>query len=394
MCAKSIYLHHSSPFCQHFNSCSGCLIDLKQDSPPPIWNEVVSYFQQKYDSTPFLHLGSPTGWRHRAKLAVRGTAENPLIGLFKAHSHQVIPIPLCQVHHPAINQAVEFLRCWMINHHLQPYNEKTGRGDLRYLQFVVERKSGKVQVSFVLNFKDLSSLECQRWMILLKELEKTHSHLWHSIWLNLNVCSTNTIVGEEWHKCWGEEFIWETFGHLSVCYQPSNFAQANLDLFERMLNRLLELVPNGSKVAEFYAGIGVIGLFLAHKCGWVKCTEINPHSEFCFSLSKAKLSLQEAEKIHFYTGSADELIGVLEGADLAIVDPPRKGLDPFLLQALNQSPTVKKLIYVSCGWTAFKKDCDELLLNKWRLERAEGYLFFPGSNHIEILASFKRECDV
>lgn len=39
------------------------------------------------------------------------------------------------------------------------------------------------------------------------------------------------------------------------------------------------------------------------------------------------------------------------------------------------------LIYVSCGWQAFKRDCEDLLGSRqWYLESACGYQFFPGTD--------------
>ena len=39
------------------------------------------------------------------------------------------------------------------------------------------------------------------------------------------------------------------------------------------------------------------------------------------------------------------------------------------------------LIYVSCGWQAFKRDCEDLVESRqWHLESACGYQFFPGTD--------------
>ena len=81
--------------------------------------------------------------------------------------------------------------------------------------------------------------------------------------------------------------------------------------------------------------------------------------------------------------------GALRRAQLCIVDPPRKGLDHEVLTALGKrGPT--RLIYVSCGFPAFKRDCLDLLRKKWRLVHAEGHVLFPGADHVETLAVFDR----
>jgi tRNA/tmRNA/rRNA uracil-C5-methylase (TrmA/RlmC/RlmD family) len=104
------------------------------------------------------------------------------------------------------------------------------------------------------------------------------------------------------------------------------------------------------------------------------------------------------------------------GADVLIVDPPRKGLEDGVLDELCkpfnpkqpsvESPTVltipdelvnwandvQTLIYVSCGFDALARDCDRLLSSRggWMVESATGYVLFPGSNHVETLCILKR----
>ena len=70
-----------------------------------------------------------------------------------------------------------------------------------------------------------------------------------------------------------------------------------------------------------------------------------------------------------------------------VVDPPRKGLERKFLDAICNAKQLKRLIYVSCGWESFKRDC-ALLCRSWRLSQAELFLFFPGTEHLEVLAIF------
>lgn len=90
----------------------------------------------------------------------------------------------------------------------------------------------------------------------------------------------------------------------------------------------------------------------------------------------------------------------LFGADIVIVDPPRKGLEASVLQALcTQSEQEQDgtglaaphtLVYLSCGFPALKRDCDTLLAGGWRLASAKAFIFFPGTDAIETLAIFTR----
>lgn len=377
----------SIAICPHFKECAGCREHLSSQ-PPSIWEEVVSFFLPTIH--PNLQMGSPLHWRHRAKLAVRGTVEHPLIGLFKRSSHEVVTIPSCLVHHPRLNQAFEKVRLWMCQHGILPYDEKNRQGELRYVQGVVQRESGLVQLSFVLNFNKKSS-QTHRWLTFLHQLGEKQPAFWHSLWINFNDQSTNTIFGQDWSRVWGQEHLWEQFGEVAICYGPASFGQANLPLFERMLIRIRDLLPKKACVAEFYAGVGVIGLTLAAECQWVRCSEINPHAEAYFNLSRVRLPDSLASRLTFFSGATQQALFILNAATTVIVDPPRKGLDHHLFDALKQASTVQQLIYISCGWESFKMDCQRLCADGWKIESVDGYLFFPGSNHIELLVCFEKK---
>ena len=194
--------------CPHFPACSGC--SLSEDlGAPPVLQEMRSFFQ-KQDFKEFpIHTGSPEGWRCRAKLAVRGTSEAPIIGLYQRGTHHPIAIPHCLVHHPSINQAVALLCRFIQREGIQPYDETTHQGELRYVQLAVERATGKVQLALVVNHEKQAQ---SNWSKLTREGS------WHSLWLNYNTRRDNVIFGKEWELLEGEELLWETICGRSICF--------------------------------------------------------------------------------------------------------------------------------------------------------------------------------
>ena len=79
--------------------------------------------------------------------------------------------------------------------------------------------------------------------------------------------------------------------------------------------------------------------------------------------------------------------GDLAHADVIVVDPPRKGLCADVLKALlRPAPKPRRLIYVSCGFDALQRDLAALVAGRWRLDRVEGHVLFPGADHVETLA--------
>lgn len=295
----------------------------------------------------------------------------------------MVDIPQCHLHHPAINQAAAVLRKWIKEESIPPYQEKTSDGVLRYAQLAVERVTERIQLVLILN-KNLDE-EMQKKIKALWEMEPS---LWHSLWVNLNKRKDNVIFGKEWVFLKGEEWLWDRFCERDVCFHPASFAQANPEMFEQLLKQIQEKVPQQVVIVEFYAGVGVISLTLADKARRLYCVEIAPFAQQCFERSQQKLPQEAAKKMFFTTGTASSQIHLLQQAEVIIVDPPRKGLDPVLLKELCRRTTAKQLIYVSCYWKSFLKDSQALLEAGWSLTSGEAFLFFPGSEQIEILGIF------
>jgi 23S rRNA (uracil1939-C5)-methyltransferase len=124
-----------------------------------------------------------------------------------------------------------------------------------------------------------------------------------------------------------------------------------------------------------------------------------------------------AKTSYMVASATDAMIaGQALGAQVLIVDPPRKGLEDEVLvelckpfnpnQPYVESPTVldipdekvnwandiQTLIYVSCGFDALARDCERLLASRagWKLESATGYVLFPGTDHVETVCILKR----
>jgi tRNA/tmRNA/rRNA uracil-C5-methylase (TrmA/RlmC/RlmD family) len=141
---------------------------------------------------------------------------------------------------------------------------------------------------------------------------------------------------------------------------------------------------------ELYGGVGTIGLHVVDLVSSLVSSDENPFNEACFNESAFALPKDIAQRVSYKPVNATDMLQSrsLERADVIIVDPPRKGLDDTVLQTLCTEASPQLLVYVSCGFDAFQRDCNALLNSKWRLDHAEGHLLFPGSDAIETLAIF------
>jgi len=398
--------------CVHYDTCSGCSRRGDYANTPMALRAQRFFASEDVDMK--IHTGPVAGWRTHVKLAVRPLSRwgGLKFGLYKANSHDVEPIPECRVHHPRINEAAEILRLAATDagvigyeHGQNARGQRPTRssGELRYVQFSLERHTNKVQVVLVWNAGEYKHAE-QSLPRLMKRL-KARPDLFHSVTMNFNPADSNNIFNyktDAWKLLWGPPMLKETIGSATFLFRPQVFRQANLDAFESGIVPLVAAnVPSGSRVSELYSGIGVLGLNVCEvsDAAEVLCTDSNGFVDEIFDRAADSLSEQNREKVFFENREARDAVqmGALEEAQVVIVDPPRKGLDEAVMSVLlgqsenSAAKDLRRLIYVSCGYEALERDSRRLLDScKWTLRSADGFVLFPGSDHVETVAVFDK----
>jgi 23S rRNA (uracil1939-C5)-methyltransferase len=328
--------------------------------------------------------GKRFGFRYRARLAVRGRAENPKIGIFEGGSHRVVHIPDCRIHHPLVNDVARIVRRAMIEHRALPYSDTAHAGSVRYLQIVVERQSETAQVVVVT--REASPDAFSGFFAALGE--RLGPRL-HSLWWNGQPERSNAVLGELWQRIAGPEALTELCGETRLFYPPGAFGQSHLELADRIAASVSELIPDGARLVEYYAGVGALGLPLARRLARLELNEIGPASLAGLGLGIAELPDEVRARVHVVAGSAGDHAERLCGADVVLVDPPRKGLDAPLLAQLLKTP-VPRLVYVSCGLPALLREAEQLLESgAYRLTALKAFALFPYTEHVETLAVFE-----
>jgi 23S rRNA (uracil1939-C5)-methyltransferase len=329
--------------------------------------------------------GPSRGFRLRARLAIRGRLNSPKIGLFELDTHRVVHIPHCSVQHALINRVASVVRRALVEARVTSYSDKAHLGLARYLQVVVERSSQTAQVVFVANSANPDPLAACMDLIkdrLGKEL--------HSLWFNANCGRVNTILGPEFQNWCGPPSVVERFGGAAVHYPPGAFGQNNLDMAQCIIEHVRTEVPQGARVAEFYAGVGAIGLSILDRVSEIRINEASSQSLQGLERGLAELDPVDRAKILLVPGEAGSAGDCASGAEVVIVDPPRKGLDPGLSLHLSGLPP-ERLVYISCGLESFIKDAAQLISRgTLRLAALTAFNLMPFTEHVEIAARFER----
>ena len=322
---------------------------------------------------------SVLGYRNKGSIPVRLVKGQLELGLYRKNSHDLIPLEQFRLLDPVIDKVANILKGLLRKFRIPAYDEVNHQGCVRHLVIRRGHYSSQVMVIFVTLTKDLPHQE-----ELITDLCQQVPEL-KSIIQNVNKQKTNVIMGTESHCLWGQEEIEDQMLGLTFKISPQSFYQINTSQAENIYRKALELaeLSETDQVLDAYCGIGTISLALAQKAGQVYAMEIVPEA---IQMAKKNAQINGLNNVLFQAGSAEEWIRrwQTEGIhfDLAVVDPPRKGLDESFVESLIVlSPA--KIVYVSCNPATQARDCRLLADAGYQLGTIYPYDMFPMTHHVE-----------
>ena len=156
---------------------------------------------------------------------------------------------------------------------------------------------------------------------------------------------------------------------------------------------LAALLPEpGETALDLFCGAGLFAGVLASAVGpdgRVIAVERDPAAA-----ADARYNLRWAPWAHVHRGDAAVVlprIG-LRGAAIAVLDPPRTGVDRDLIEALcappglDPQPGLRRIGYVSCDPATLARDIAIFGRHGWRLDDLRAFDAFPMTHHVECLA--------
>jgi 23S rRNA (uracil1939-C5)-methyltransferase len=369
--------------CPHQPSCPGCPRLAELGPPPGPLGRLQALAARVGIAAPVVHPSPPTAFRYRARLAIRGRADAPKLGIFELGTHRAVHIPRCLVHHAVINRVAAKVTTTLARHRIPTYSDAAHAGLARYLQIVVERETERAQVMLVTNSTTPADLSA-----LFEDLQNVLADDLHGLWWNGNAERTNAILGPHFQHLSGLPYVVDHSGEARIFYPPGAFGQSNLDLAMQLAARVREYARPGDRVTEYYAGVGAITLGLASSVSTLHLNELGEGSLEGLRLGIAALPDAVSSKVQLHAGAASTHAELVRQSDFVIADPPRKGLDLELRRSLIDTPPAR-FAYVSCDIDSFERDAAELA-GALRLVALEAYDLFPHTEHVETLASFER----
>jgi 23S rRNA (uracil1939-C5)-methyltransferase len=196
----------------------------------------------------------------------------------------------------------------------------------------------------------------------------------------------------------GDDHFHETLAGMSFQVSADSFFQVNTPQAERLLVLVVQYVgrgvgaglapaptPSGARphavVLDAYCGVGTFALALAPLAQRVIGIEGAPSA-----VRDARFNAQAFPNVDIVEGAVEDVLpGLNDAFAVAVLDPPREGCAPAVLNALA-SRRVPRIVYVSCDPSTLARDVKRLTTAGYELVEAQPIDLFPQTFHIETVA--------
>ena len=335
---------------------------------------------------PILAAPETVCYRNKAQYPVASKNGRAYAGFFKAGTHQVVENDRCGIL-PAEMDRIKKIVIDYVNHfRISVYDELAHKGLLRHIYIRRGVVSGQILVCLAVNGRKLPHVE-----ELVRRLQAVPGFT--TLVLSVNTKKGNAVLGDEFITLHGEGFIEDTLCGLTFRLSPRSFYQVNHHQAQRLYRAAIEQaqITKEDTVLDLYCGVGTITLAMAGAAKKVIGVEVIEQAVEDARDNARRNGIDNAE---FFCGDAGQAALALEQkgitADVAVVDPPRKGLNADTIEALARMQP-RRIVYVSCDPATLARDVALLKERGYRVQNAMAADLFPRCAHVESVVCLSRE---
>ena len=385
-------LHRIRPRCIVADKCGGCQWqhieeeyqrEAKRQQVIQALQRIGGFTDLKVE--PILHTSNSLNYRNKStyplKLSETGKVQ---AGYYRKGSHKIINLNQCPVQderlHPLLKEVKHDIHYqgWSI------YDEINHKWQLRHLSLRIGIHTGEMLLTLVSTDDNLPNLEKQAeaWLERYPGLV--------GVCLNLNSDRTNAIFGQETKTIAGKPYIKEIFAGVELRILADTFFQINTVAAQMLLNTVIEQLnlQGNENLVDAYCGIGTFTLPLAKLVKQAVGIE-----SLAASVAQARenAKINQIENVQFLSGKVAKCLQQINfQPDIVILDPPRKGCNPQVIDSLlTMQPS--KIVYISCKPATLARDIKIMVDSGiYRLKFIQSADFFPQTTHVESVAILEK----
>jgi 23S rRNA (uracil1939-C5)-methyltransferase len=388
----------AEPFCKVFGTCGGCQIQHLAYPAQLAWkHRVVRDALARIGGMGDIDVRQPIGmtvpraYRNKMALVLRaasrhrpaqdGQSSGSVVGFYRQRSHEVVPIDECPIVMRQLDELIPSIKAASID----PQTAGAFASARHVLARAARGNDGVVvTVTTAKPSESLGRTGAQ----LLSQL-KGAAGLVNSF----DLAGDNAVVGRKFRRIAGDDEIEEDIAGIRYRISAASFFQINTEILAGIFDFLRPaLAP--ANVIDLYCGAGTFALFFAkHGCA-------------VYGIEESAAAVGEAESnarrnrldglCRFRPGPAENVLRqpeaqrALAAAQIAFLDPPRKGSDEATLGALAAAE-VPQIWYLSCDPATLARDLKFLAAKGYRIAVVQPFDMFPQTGHVETFVALTRQ---
>ncbi len=328
----------------------------------------------------------PAGFRQKVAFVFGPSPDG--VGLVMGHyqrgTNRIVPVEECPVHSRRGNAVAFALRDHLARARVSPAGPTLG-GVLRHVLVRTSHDDTQAVAMLVVTRNDKSLRRPVRAF-----LESEHKP--DGFFVNIHDRPGPYMVGEQTIKIAGHSHVRETVGGVSYLVSPTAFFQTNVSAAAALQRAVVASLAGSGRILDLYCGSGLFALPLAIQGTSVVGIEENTQA-VRDAEANARLNRVPSGRVRFVGGRAEDLLRSFshEPWDGVVLDPPRQGCAPAVIDLVFRTIAPPRVTYVSCSPEAMAGDLRAILASGYRVERLRAVDMFPHTDHLETVLMLVRD---
>lgn len=409
--------HRVAPPCRHFGPCGGCTwqhiaypeqLRLKQRQvqrllAASLGGDAPSVLPTR--ATPEAtgraagggeEAGEPQApWHYRDKVHFvfgPGSGGRSLeMGHYRRGSRTVVPIVECPVHAETGNLVAFALRDVLQRARVPGVPGDAAVGIARHVVVRVAEAGAQWLATLVVreNVKPLRDVTAA----FLRRAQQTAPAAATGLFLNVHDRPGPYLFGRETRHLAGVRAVRERVADVAFQISPTSFFQTNVRAARVLVGEVLNALDGSDirRVLDLYAGAGLFALPLARAGRLVTAVEEN-RGAVAAALASARENRLDERLFRGVAAPVEEIMNRLtprvsgDAWDAVVLDPPRVGCPPVVLDWVFRRLRPRRAVYVSCNPEALATDLRHAVSAGYRILHVRPVDMFPHTAHIESVA--------
>ena len=293
----------------------------------------------------------------------------------------------------------EFMRDWVKNESkLKIVDNKDYSGFWRHITIHNNRLH---HVMIIFHLQNLESTHKYTWELEFCDLKfklskfiEQNNYFLYSIYIQHSNSKKETRNTDPYYLVYGDKGFVEVLDNYKFGISPGSFFQVNSETAEIIYQKIYELadLDNNKVVLDLCCGTGTIGTYLAKDCKHVYGID---YSKSNIDDAYQNRYINQNTNQTFYWGKVEQVVPkikmMINNDDvIAVINPPRKGLEKKMALFLKSYSMINQIIYISCNPITLKRDMDIMNFSNDQIKNIIPVNQFPESNHCEVIINIKK----